>query len=350
MRISRSVAQTNVMSFLLLLCVGQLSFSMNEDYSQESPFLKLPTEVQYRIFGYSNNKNNFKKVNKQWNIEGSIQSPVLFTPDFCKANNKYIQHILLNAAYVGNYDGVENILQNDFFLEHVESRLPYHHIDICKGKGIVLDLWGMAAYKKDKKLSKLLETYKIPAFEPHQTICNPTVFAMSCFAGNSDEVKNYLLNGDVKDEIGIALKIAIDCDYVQCINIFLEYIEQNVDLVSLLDKKLLERACMEKNIKALKVLLDSGRFDLTETTAYCSSDYILTEYTLLDKIKILAQEDPQFNKVENVLKDFGTETFTKKEEKIEKTYSFYPCLRIVIIPLSILLGAYFLKRMLSRAR
>lgn len=354
MDMNRFVAKITI---VFVLFVGQLSVC--SEFSVSLP------EVQLGVFCHSDNKNNMQRTNKEWYAKGSIQSPTIFTADFYRVNESCIKSILLNAAYVKNYKGVENILKNTPILERTDDNLPYYCIDFINEVGLVMDLRGIAKYNKDITLWQLLEKYKVPAFNPKQTICEPNKLMMCCFAGNSDDLKEHPLIDYSNVEIVRALKVSIDFDHVKCIKILLDHSIQH-DCKLVFGEELLERACVKKNIKALQVLLAAKIFDVNGIATYVAEDYSILHQTFLDKILYNVQKDPEYNIIVNVLKQFNAKTAVElgyadgQEVEVidladlslrtrkEVVYTVNPYAKMVVCSVTVLLCGYLLKQSLCK--
>ena len=332
-----------------ILFFSQQSFGMNWFPSLKSGvtfsyFTELIPETQFIVFKHSDNKNNFQKTNRNWYIKGSIKSPDIFSNDFCHVDHSRMIRILLNAAYVGNYAGVENILKKSTILGCLKNSLPctkshhlYYSIDSSQDQHEVLDMCCVTDHTGDEQLWQLLESYTITNSVHDQ--CKPTELLMACLVGSSDIVSESRETD--RKNVEKALKIAVDCDHGKCMKVlidaiyddsnFTEIIVHFNDANILLNEKLLERACVKKSIKALEALLDNpNHYNLNyELGSYTDDCGNIIPIRLLDKMLDKAQEDPEYDKVVLLLENYGArsgkEIENEREEENDVVRRLFDC-------------------------
>lgn len=306
---------------LLLIMICCIQFALGMQLSQ-SYLLELPEELQNKIFSFSDNKTNMQHSNKEWNEKKSIKNPTIF--NYVHLTEDKMTCILLSAAYVRNYDGVKNILQNTSILRQSSNRLPFYHMGTCSnGKEAIIDLWGIAEQYKDYALANILKEYNIPAFTPGQTQCFADGLTMMCFTGNHMHYGNsnvclqkiWKLNKSSLDaeNIQFLFNIIVDFDRVQCFKILCN--EQNIDarIKCVINRKLLERACLRKRKNILKELLNLNQnnvefakiFDLNKIQTRATTDYKVWQKTLLDQVLCEAEKDSDFNEIVTILQENG---------------------------------------------
>lgn len=331
-----NVSLSTIRIVLVLVFFNQVSFGMKRSREMllavfpcfsNSPsgsfrdFSELPLEIQETIMKCSDDYANLQQVDRYWCGRKSIQTPDVFTEKFCNANKERMVRIILNAAYMKNYEGVENILKNSKILTNTQHRLPYHYIDTDGGKSVVLDLHGIARHNDDNQMSELLNKYNVPAFLAGQTVCNPTGLMMTCFMGDSQSIVS-CLNIATK-EMESVFKIVIDCDHGKCMNVLINnlYFDSSVIEMMLHSEKrkllftraLLMRACKGKRINTLKELLDTDYFYLNE---------IENDKTILDEILELATVNSEYNEVASLLEKYRAKTVADVEfDALEAQYA-----------------------------
>jgi hypothetical protein len=312
-------------SILTVLLISQHIFCMEpQALVNFTEFSKLPAEIRKNIFQYSfkysDNKNDFQLVNKEWSKNYSIQSATLFNnnenKDCCNLSPQHMTRILLCAAYNKNYEGVENILKNSNILDLVENRLPHFCIDTYipnNRRSLSLNPHSIALYNDDKQMSQLLNQYTVATFESKIEIGEPIDLLMNCLAGNSNEIVKYSQQKHFDEDaiynrLEKCLYVAIDSDHEKCIKILFDtpgLKNHRMFCYLTCEDTLPKRAFHQKNFKAFKVLLELN------CDRMCLMDDI--EYS---------------NAALSIRKDIETakKLTAEKEQKIEKTQQNESCL------------------------
>ena len=317
---------------MIFILFNQFSFGMNE--SQSFPFTQLDLGVQCEIMHYEHNKTNLRLISKFWSEQASIKSPTIFKNNFCNTDKKYLVRVLLHAAYVKNYTGVENILKNSSILADKDQNYFYNYFDttytlndaIYNQRGCMLGLADVIKHNKDTEQFALLKKYNIPT----ETVnCSYDIdLVMACLAGNSDAIQ---CNVSIKREL--YLTIAVDCDHDKCIKALLNPLLCDTSIVesltwasdkylqSLLNKDIIIRAINKKKLNALDALLSFNIFDINtlfnenDIKILCPKNhknYCVLYRTLLEHV-MRNNKNNQHDNAIALLKKYGAKTLAEIE-------------------------------------
>lgn len=292
---------------LIMLFFSQISFGMERDtkLAKFTCFENFAVEDQLAVMNKSDNHASIQQINRYWYAIKSVQSK---DACFTGLSDERLLQMLFKAVYSRNHDNVKNICQKSDILKISPNHCPVY----CLKSGIhntkTLDSYGIASYNKDEQMMKLLEQCKVAkCLEEERMLIKPTKLIMRCFLEDSSEAISHY--SESKADVRDAFLIAIDCDHGKCLQELIDdlYFDSNLDDIVknsarrrlFLTKDLLEYACENKKLNALRRLLSINHFDL---------NVIQNEQTLLETILELAITDPEYYNVAKLLQQYGAQT------------------------------------------
>ena len=147
-----------------------------------------------------------------------------------------------------------------------------------------------------------MNSYNVCGF--NDVICQPTDLKMACIAGESDTIINLItVNFNVdKDHVNQVVKLLIDFDHSKCLTALLSSYAGDIVKKSF-EEKHLRRACKQKSIKILDVILKTNCFNINEEHHYLpiNPEVISSEVTPLGTFKELKMEVSTL--LDSILKD-----------------------------------------------
>lgn len=320
-----------IIRVIFVLLFGQISFGMSESKVLFSCFTHLDENMQNEVMKYEEHKANLQLVNKYWSEKASVKSPDVFLYNFCNNNKHRLRRILLNAAYCKNHEGVKNILKNSNLLEQKNNAffdkdcIQYKKsitdgIMLMIKKDIIISLGCIAKYNNDSPLRDILVEYGIDVTEDSV----PDYFIpsmMACLTGNSDEIE-YINDSEILKK---CLIVAIDCDYGSCVQYLLRNILEDYSMTDMINRKnnvqyilsknVFELALYDKKLKALEALLSCSHFGINNILTH---EFNGEQYTYLDAIILMKEtNDPQYQKVEELLRKYHTKTLAELYQEKE---------------------------------
>lgn len=297
---------------LIMLFFSQISFGMELDtkLAEFTCFEKLGTEMQLAVMNKSDNQANIQRTNQYWSGVKSIQSQ---DAHFSSLSYERLLRVLFKAVYVRNYDGVKNICKRSDIVKRSANQCPLYCLNNNGYDGKILDLYTVASDDQDDSntlMAQLLEqcgVNKSCLKEETRMFIRPTELIMHCFLGNSLGLVSHY--NEPVATVQDAFLIAVDCDHGKCLQKLIDdlYFDSNLDDIVknsarrrlFLTKDLLEYACENKKLNALRRLLATKHFNLNA---------IKNEQTLLDTILELAITDPEYYNVAKLLQQYGAQT------------------------------------------
>ena len=285
-------------------------------------FSLLSPEIQHKIFSY-HSKADVQLINKAWSYDASITSARAFDNDLAGLHKEHITRIIINAAYVGNYEGVNNILKRSSLLgcskqgnKCEKDHILYYAIDYRNERKII-DFYDIAYSHVETKWKELLKKYRIVKV-PDLPAVETDFLTMSCLAGNS-----YIINtiADHKNAPN-AFYVSIACGHSLCVKKIIDNLyrdscwgdfsinTKNARL--LLTFSSLQYACLKKNIKIIEEILQTKEIDVNEIQA------TMVPTTLLDQMIGLAQNDWEYNDVVLLLQKYDAKTIQEIDERAEE--------------------------------
>jgi hypothetical protein len=290
-------------------------------------FSCLASEIQDKIFFY-NSRTTLQLINKSWSIDASIASPRAFDNNLAGLSRDHMIRVVIHAAYVGNYKGVENILKNSSLLgctkKDKEScdkdHILYYYMEHGDEKKVI-DFYDVVD-NQEKEWSRLLTHYRIVKAPRSWQRLKIDFLTMSCLAGNSSIINT--IAHDEKINLENAFDISINCEHYSCVKKIIDnlYCDTSIGDFSantkntrlLLTINSLHRACLTRNIKIIKEILNTEEIDINtiQTTAAAA------QITLLDQMVALAQNNSEYNDVVLLLQEYGAKTMQEVRERSEE--------------------------------